>query len=56
MPEGCTAGGEAQIEGPSADFLEWTVKREIHEEVGITVKDRLNYIVLLSLQIQVKTR
>ncbi|MDF2536704.1 MAG: hydrolase [Bacillales bacterium] len=37
-------GGKVDIEGNSSDILERTVKREILEEVGVKVKDRLNYI------------
>ncbi|MDM5191346.1 NUDIX domain-containing protein [Bacillus hominis] len=37
-------GGKVDIEGNSSDILERTVKREILEEVGVSVKDRLNYV------------
>ncbi|MGE7622034.1 NUDIX hydrolase [Viridibacillus sp. NPDC096237] len=37
-------GGEVNIEGNSSDILERTVKREILEEVGVKVKDKLNYV------------
>ena len=37
-------GGKVDLEGNSSDILERTVKREIFEEVGIHVKDRLNYV------------
>lgn len=37
-------GGKVDIEGNSSDILERTLKREIFEEVGVNVKDRLNYI------------
>ncbi|GIP64603.1 hypothetical protein J32TS6_31580 [Virgibacillus pantothenticus] len=37
-------GGKVEIEGNSSDILERTVKREIFEEVGVIVKDRLNYV------------
>ncbi|WP_088042344.1 NUDIX hydrolase [Bacillus sp. EAC] len=37
-------GGKVEIEGNSADILERTVKREIYEEVGINIKDKLEYI------------
>lgn len=37
-------GGKVDKEGNSLDILERTVKREILEEVGVNVKDRLNYV------------
>jgi NADH pyrophosphatase NudC (nudix superfamily) len=37
-------GGKIEFEGNSTDVLERTVRREIHEEVGITVKANLTYI------------
>ncbi|MFJ7667585.1 NUDIX hydrolase [Lysinibacillus sp. NPDC097195] len=37
-------GGKVEQEGDSWDILERTVKREIFEEVGVQVKDRLNYV------------
>ncbi|MCM3759019.1 NUDIX domain-containing protein [Sporosarcina aquimarina] len=37
-------GGKVDLEGNSSDILERTVKREIYEEVGVNVKDRLNYV------------
>ncbi|VDG96840.1 NADH pyrophosphatase [Lysinibacillus sphaericus] len=37
-------GGKVDLEGNSSDILERTVKREIFEEVGVHVKDRLNYV------------
>ncbi|MFJ8261184.1 NUDIX hydrolase [Rummeliibacillus sp. NPDC094406] len=37
-------GGKVNIEGNSSDILERTVKREILEEVGVNVKDRINYV------------
>lgn len=37
-------GGKVEIEGNSANILERTVKREIFEEVGVKVKDRLIYV------------
>lgn len=37
-------GGKVDLEGNSSDILERTVKREIFEEVGVKVKDRLNYV------------
>ncbi|MGE7946245.1 NUDIX hydrolase [Lysinibacillus sp. NPDC093688] len=37
-------GGKVDREGNSSDILERTVKREILEEVGVNVKDRLNYV------------
>ncbi|MGX9134159.1 NUDIX hydrolase [Rummeliibacillus sp. JY-2-4R] len=37
-------GGKVDIEGDSSDILERTVKREILEEVGVNVKDRIHYV------------
>jgi 8-oxo-dGTP diphosphatase len=37
-------GGKADIEGNTTDILEKTLKREILEEVGVTVKDRISYV------------
>jgi 8-oxo-dGTP diphosphatase len=37
-------GGKVEIEGHSTDILERTIKREILEEVGITVKENLKYV------------
>ncbi|OIK09992.1 NUDIX domain-containing protein [Bacillus sp. MUM 13] len=37
-------GGKVDIEGDSLDILERTVKREILEEVGVKVKERLTYV------------
>lgn len=37
-------GGKVEKGGNSSDILERTVKREILEEVGVNVKDRLNYV------------
>lgn len=37
-------GGKAEMEGDTSDILERTVKREISEEVGVKVKDRLDYV------------
>lgn len=37
-------GGKVDLEGNSSDILERTVKREIFEEVGVKVKDRLNFV------------
>ncbi|WP_025784446.1 NUDIX hydrolase [Sporosarcina sp. D27] len=37
-------GGKVELEGNSSDILERTVKREIFEEVGVNVKDRLHYV------------
>lgn len=37
-------GGKVDIERNSSDILERTVKREILEEVGVKVKDKLNYV------------
>jgi 8-oxo-dGTP diphosphatase len=37
-------GGKVNIEGIVSDILEKTVKREIFEEVGVIVKDKVNYV------------
>lgn len=37
-------GGKVDLEGSSIDILERTVKREIFEEVGIFVKEKLEYV------------
>lgn len=37
-------GGKVDIEGTTSDILERTVKREILEEVGVKVKDKLDYV------------
>ncbi|UCZ52143.1 NUDIX domain-containing protein [Bacillus shivajii] len=37
-------GGKVDDEGNSFDILERTVKREIMEEVGVTVKEDLQYV------------
>lgn len=37
-------GGKVDIEGNSSDILERTLKREILEEVGVKVKDKLTYV------------
>lgn len=37
-------GGKVDIEGDSSEVLERTMKREILEEVGVNVKDRINYV------------
>ncbi|MDQ0341294.1 NADH pyrophosphatase NudC (nudix superfamily) [Lederbergia wuyishanensis] len=37
-------GGKVDQEGNTLDILERTVKREIFEEVGVTVKDQLHYV------------
>lgn len=37
-------GGKVEVEGHSSDILERTVKREILEEVGVKVEDKLNYV------------
>ncbi|MDD9313802.1 NUDIX domain-containing protein [Bacillus firmus] len=37
-------GGKVDLEGNSSNILERTVKREILEEVGVKVKDRLTYV------------
>lgn len=37
-------GGKVDIVGNTSDILEKTVKREILEEVGVKIKDNLNYV------------
>ncbi|HLQ83402.1 MAG TPA: NUDIX domain-containing protein [Pseudogracilibacillus sp.] len=37
-------GGKVDAEGNSSDILERTVKREILEEVGVNIRDGLNYV------------
>ncbi|KIL38952.1 DNA mismatch repair protein MutT [Gordoniibacillus kamchatkensis] len=37
-------GGKADADGPTADILEKTVKREIFEEVGIEIKETVHYV------------
>ncbi|MGD6877445.1 NUDIX hydrolase [Bacillus infantis] len=37
-------GGKAEREGHSKDILERTVKREIHEETGVLIKDEMEYV------------
>ena len=37
-------GGKVEIEGNSSAILERTLKREILEEVGVNVKDKLHYV------------
>ncbi len=37
-------GGTAENEGFSKDLLERTLKRELFEEVGITIKDQVEYV------------
>ncbi|MFS0879108.1 NUDIX hydrolase [Metabacillus niabensis] len=37
-------GGKVEIEGNSSNILERTIKREIQEEVGVKVKDKLHYV------------
>lgn len=37
-------GGKVELEGISSDILERTLKREIDEEVGVIVKEKLKYI------------
>ncbi|SOC44533.1 NUDIX hydrolase [Ureibacillus acetophenoni] len=36
-------GGKVEIEGNSSAILERTLKREISEEVGVSVKDKFHY-------------
>lgn len=37
-------GGKVEIEGDSTAILERTLKREILEEVGVNVKDKIHYV------------
>ncbi|TMW73453.1 NUDIX hydrolase [Alteribacter natronophilus] len=37
-------GGKAEREGNTSDILERTVKREIEEETGVLVHDKLTYV------------
>ncbi|WP_144512172.1 NUDIX hydrolase [Bacillus sp. FJAT-22090] len=37
-------GGTVEHEGDSSDILERTLRRELHEEVGIEVKERMQYV------------
>jgi 8-oxo-dGTP diphosphatase len=37
-------GGTVENEGHSVDLLERTLVRELYEEVGVKVKDKLNYV------------
>ncbi|KGR73502.1 NUDIX hydrolase [Ureibacillus manganicus] len=37
-------GGKVEIEGNSSAILERTLKREILEEVGVNVKEKLHYV------------
>lgn len=37
-------GGKVESDGQSADILERTIKREILEEIGVKIKDRLHYV------------
>lgn len=37
-------GGKVEMEGNSSNILEKTLKREIFEEIGITIKENLKYI------------
>lgn len=41
-------GGKVDIEGNTSDILERTVKREFLEEVGVKVKDTLDYVLSTS--------
>jgi 8-oxo-dGTP diphosphatase len=43
-------GGKVDVEGASSDILERTIKREIEEEVGVSVKDTLHYVHSTSFQ------
>ncbi|MFD1737174.1 NUDIX hydrolase [Bacillus salitolerans] len=37
-------GGKVDMEGNTSDILERTLRREIFEEVGVKVKDKLDYV------------
>lgn len=37
-------GGKVDLEGSTSDILEKTIKREIVEEVGVTILDKVNYV------------
>lgn len=37
-------GGTVENEGNSKDLLERTLKREMYEEVGVTIKDKVEYV------------
>jgi 8-oxo-dGTP diphosphatase len=37
-------GGTAENEGNTSDLLERTLKRELYEEVGIVIKDRMQFV------------
>jgi 8-oxo-dGTP diphosphatase len=37
-------GGTVEHEGFSRDLLERTLKRELYEEVGVTIKDHVKYV------------
>jgi 8-oxo-dGTP diphosphatase len=37
-------GGTVEHEGFSKDLLERTLKRELYEEVGVTIKDHVKYV------------
>jgi 8-oxo-dGTP diphosphatase len=37
-------GGKVDLEGDSVDILERTIKREIIEEVGIEINDKVHYV------------
>jgi len=37
-------GGKVDIEGATYDILEKTLKREVFEEVGVTIKDEMKYV------------
>lgn len=37
-------GGTVENEGNTKDLLERTLKRELYEEVGVTIKDKVQYV------------
>lgn len=44
-------GGKVKEEGGSIEVLERTLKREIHEEVGVNIKDNMIYLYSTSFEI-----
>lgn len=37
-------GGKVELEGNPSNILEETLKREIFEEIGVTIKEHLRYV------------